>query len=265
MSDINDNKRCNQDSAELLARRLQSMLDEDWKAGEDGSPLASEQPSQASVVQSAESTQQPNRRQPQASVPQEAGKKRTFLPNDGMLLLHDLVYILAIVVIIFTFFVRLSKVEGDSMNPTLVNQDRMLLLSSVWYQKPERGDIVVARIPSFSKDPIVKRVIAVEGDTVDIDFENGIVYVNKEALEEPYISELTYRQFYDEGMTFPVTIEKNHVFLMGDNRNESYDSRYASIGQVDQRCILGKAILLAFPGRNSTTGNWDLSRFGLVK
>ena len=177
---------------------------------------------------------------------------------------HDLVYILAVVVLLFTFFIRLSRVNGDSMYPTLVHEDRMLLLSSVWYQNPQRGDIVVARVQEFSKEPIVKRVIAVEGDTVDIDFDRGIVYVNGEALQEDYINELTTRQFYGEGITFPVTIEENHVFLMGDNRNDSYDSRYASIGQVDCRQILGKAMMIVFPGEDQVTDSREFSRLGPV-
>jgi signal peptidase I len=195
-----------------------------------------------------------------AGSPPAGGKSR----GDWAILFHDLVYILAAVVLVFTFFVRMSRVEGDSMNPTLVNHDRMLLLSNVWYTSPQRGDIVVARIPEFSKDPIVKRVIAVEGDTVYIDFDNGVVYVNGVALDEPYVKEPTYRSFELDGMTYPMVIEKGHVFLMGDNRNDSYDSRYGIIGQVDQRCILGKAFFITLPGKDSETGNRDLSRFGLI-
>lgn len=198
--------------------------------------------------------------EPKTAQPQSpSGKKNR---GDWAILFHDLVYILAAVVLVFTFFVRMSRVEGDSMNPTLVNHDRMLLLSNVWYTSPQRGDIVVARIPEFSKDPIVKRVIAVEGDTVYIDFENGVVYVNGVALEELYVKEPTYRSFGQDGMTYPMVIEKGHVFLMGDNRNDSYDSRYGIIGQVDQRCILGKAFFITLPGKDS--GSRDLSRFGLV-
>jgi signal peptidase I len=110
----------------------------------------------------------------------------------------------------------------------------------------------------------VKRVIATEGDTVDIDFNNGIVYVNGEALEEDYIYELTYRHFYEEGLSFPVTVEENHVFLMGDNRNDSYDSRYASIGMVDCRQILGKVLIIVFPGKDMETDSRIFSRIGSV-
>ena len=166
--------------------------------------------------------------------------------------------------LIFTFFIRMSKVEGGSMNPTLVNHDQMLLLSNVWYSEPHRGDIVVARVPQFSAEPIVKRVIAVEGDTVDIDFERGIVYVNGEALDEPYVQSPTYNHFGVDSIGFPLVVEKGHVFLMGDNRNDSYDSRYRGIGQVDERCILGKVFFLTLPGKDPDTGKRDLSRFGLT-
>ena len=199
--------------------------------------------------------------EPKASQSPPAGGKSR---NDWAVLFHDLVYILAVVVLVFTFFIRVSRVEGNSMNPTLVNHDQMLLLSNVWYTNPQRGDIVVARIPEFSKDPIVKRVIAVEGDTVYIDFDNGVVYVNGVALAEPYVKEPTYRSFEQDGLTYPMVIEKDHVFLMGDNRNDSYDSRYGMIGQVDQRCILGKAFFITLPGKDSETGSRDLSRFGLI-
>lgn len=199
--------------------------------------------------------------EPKAAGSPSAVRKRR---GDWAVLFHDLVYILAAVVLVFTFFIRMSRVEGNSMYPTLVNHDRMLLLSNIWYTSPQRGDIVVARIPDFSEDPIVKRVIAVEGDTVFIDFDNGVVYVNGIALSEPYVKEPTYRSFEQNGMTYPLVIEKGHVFLMGDNRNDSTDSRYAVIGQVDQRCILGKAIFITVPGKDSETGSRDPGRFGLI-
>ena len=98
---------------------------------------------------------------------------------------------------------------------------------------------------------------------MDIDFDRGIVYVDGVALEEPYINEPTYRQFYDQGVRFPLTIEEGHVFLMGDNRNNSYDSRYALIGQVDTRCIMGKVLWILFPGQSDKYGTTrDFGRIG---
>lgn len=250
MDRMNQNKNIGttESTAELL-RRLDALLGEDWKV-------------EAVLAEVEETVQQP---EPTVSREGQVGKKPNSRLRDWMVLFHDLVYILAAILIAFTFFIRMSRVEGSSMKPTLVNHDRMLLLSSIWYSSPERGDIVVARIPAFSEDPIVKRVIAVEGDTVNIDFESGSVYVNGELQTEDYINELTHRDFAENGIEFPVTIEKNHVFLMGDNRNDSYDSRYAAIGQVDRRCILGKAFFLFYPGKDPDVNQRDYSRFGFVK
>lgn len=194
----------------------------------------------------------------------EKASGRWFTPRDLLTLLHDLVYILAVIVLVFVFFVRMITVDGDSMQPTLQNDDRLVLLSSLWYSEPERGDVVVARIPDFSSSPIVKRVIAVEGDVIDIDFETGSVYVNGELIHEDYILEPTLRHFGEEGVAFPLVIEKGHVFLMGDNRNDSYDSRYAPIGQVDCRYILGKVIYLAVPGSDQETHTTDFERVGAL-
>lgn len=237
------------ESTQALLDRMDALLGEDWQI-----LLPDEQPAREEQF----------RTQPQTTE-QPSGKSGiSWRQNDWLMLCHDLVYILAAVLLLFTFFIRMSRVEGSSMNPTLLNNDRMLLLSNVWYSEPQRGDIVVARVPSFSPDPIVKRVIAVAGDTVDIDFERGIIYVNGQALDEPYIKELTYNDFGGEGIGFPLVVKQNHVFLMGDNRNDSYDSRYYGIGQVDERCILGKAIFLTLPGKDPETGKRDFSRFGLM-
>lgn len=196
---------------------------------------------------------------PQKAAPAEKGS----LTQDLYILLHDLVYILAFVSVFFVFCVRMVTVDGTSMFPTLEHNDQVALLSNVFYRNPKQGDIVVARKAQFDSEPIVKRVIAVAGQTVDIDFEAGIVYVDGEALEEPYINEPTYRQFYDQGVRFPLTIEEGHVFLMGDNRNNSYDSRYALIGQVDTRCIMGKVLWILFPGQSDKYGTTrDFGRIG---
>ena len=183
----------------------------------------------------------------------------------AVLVLRDLVYILTVLTLLFTFVVRLSRVEGSSMYPSLVEGDQMILTGSFWYGEPERGDVVAVRVPTFSRDPIVKRVIAVAGDTVDIDFEAGEVTVNGEILKEPYINAPTHRSFGDQGTQFPLTVEEGHVFLLGDNRNDSYDSRYASIGQVDVRCILGKASVLVWPGWDDIKQTLNLSRVGFIR
>ena len=134
-----------------------------------------------------------------------------------------------VVVVIFTFVIRLIGVDGHSMVPTLQNGDRLLVLNSMLYDVYNYGDIVVLRKDSFLGDPIVKRVIAVENQTADIDFSTGSVYVDGVLLKEDYINELT---FLEEGTEFPLTVPKGSVFVMGDNRNHSSDSRDSRLGTV---------------------------------
>ena len=125
------------------------------------------------------------------------------------------------------------------------------------------GDIIVASKDSFKDgEPIIKRVIATEGQTVDIDFTAGIVYVDGEALVEPYINTPTTLK---EGNEFPLTVSEGCVFVMGDNRNDSWDSRSIQIGQIDCREILGRVLFLALPGKDPFTGKRDFSRIGALK
>ena len=165
------------------------------------------------------------------------------------------------VVLLFTFGVRLIGVDGRSMVPTLQDGDRLLVLNSMLCGGYEPGDIVVLRKESFLPTPIVKRVIATEGQTVDIDFGAGVVYVDWQALEEPYIREPT---FTDEGTVFPLTVPEGSVFVMGDNRNESDDSRNPALGPVDTRSVIGRAFLLALPGAAEETKERDWSRVGML-
>ena len=155
---------------------------------------------------------------------------------------ESIVFALTVLVLVFTFVVRVAAVNGISMENTLQPGDR-LLLQSVGYT-PQRGDVVVTDDLIDYGKPLVKRVIAVGGDVVDIDFQTGEVTVNGKTLEEPYIRELT---LLDEGQTFPLTVPQGKLFLMGDNRCQSKDSRSPEIGCIDERDILGKAILRIFP------------------
>ena len=165
------------------------------------------------------------------------------------------------VVVVFTFAIRLIGVDGHSMVPTLQDGDRLLVLTSLLYDDYQYGDIVVLRKESFLEEPIVKRVIAREGQTVDIDFVTGSVTVDGVLLNEPYINELT---FTEEGTEFPLTVPEGSIFVMGDNRNHSNDSRDSRLGTVDTRYVIGKAVFLAFPGADSVTGERAWSRIGLM-
>ena len=174
-------------------------------------------------------------------------KKKKNPAADVYAVLHDFVYILAAITLIFVFVIRLEGVSGPSMTPTLLDGEYMALLSNFISRDYEQGDIVVATVPTFDDArPIVKRVIATAGQTVDIDFSNGEVRVDGVLLEESYINEPTLTDF-DSGLDYPVTVPEGCVFLMGDNRNHSADSRYAPIGCVDTDYILGKVILRIFP------------------
>jgi signal peptidase I len=145
-------------------------------------------------------------------------------------------------ILIFVFVGRIIGVSGDSMKNTLLDGER-IVISNLFY-KPKQGDIVVLNKYSFLDEPIVKRVIAVEGQTVDIDFDTGEVRVDGELLHEDYIAAATHR-FYD--VTFPQTVPEGCVFVMGDNRNASNDSRNSELGMVDRRCIMGKAYMILLP------------------
>ena len=163
------------------------------------------------------------------------------------------------VVVVFTFGIRLIGVDGHSMLPSLQDGDRLLVLNSMLCGRYEPGDIVVLRKESFLPTPIVKRVIAVEGQVVDIDFASGTVFVDGKPLQEAYINE---RTFTEEGTVFPLTVPEGSVFIMGDNRNHSTDSRDARLGTIDRRYIIGRAVFLALPGPDAGTGVRDYGRIG---
>ena len=154
-----------------------------------------------------------------------------------------LIVALAICVVLFLFFVRVIDVKGTSMVPTLQNADK-ILVSGLFY-KPKAGDIVVFKKDQYNPNKaLVKRVIATEGQTINMDFENGVVYVDGEPIEEDYINDLTKTKLDFIG---PQTVPEGCVFCMGDNRNMSTDSRKREIGMIDSRLILGKVYMVIFP------------------
>lgn len=159
--------------------------------------------------------------------------------------LDSLVFAIMLILVVFVFAFRIVGVVGDSMNPTLKSGE-WLAVKSI-NSTINRGDIVIVTQPNDINEPLVKRVIAVGGDTLDIDFVRGEVKVNNEILDEPYINDLTNRR---GDFTGPVTIPEGYVFVMGDNRNDSLDSRFNSVGLIDERYILGVAEFRFYPFDN---------------
>lgn len=149
----------------------------------------------------------------------------------------------AFALLLFTFIVRLAVVDGDSMNHTFHNGE-LLIISELMYT-PENNDVVVFTSPNYP-NPIIKRIIATEGQTVDIDFETWTVTVDGKVIDEPYVNR-TVGAMEDSDVQFPLTVPDGHVFVMGDNRNESLDSRNSRIGFVDERNILGEVKLRVTP------------------
>lgn len=169
--------------------------------------------------------------------------KSTF--NDVVEWLEAVAIAVMVVLLVFTFVLRQVVVEGDSMYPTLENKDR-LIITHLFYT-PKQGDIIVVNCEGENKlnKTIIKRVIATEGQEVNIDFENAVVTVDGVALEEDYINALTTRN--DGAFTYPVTVPENCVFVMGDNRNHSTDSRSPEVGFLSVDDVLGKAFFRLTP------------------
>jgi len=147
-----------------------------------------------------------------------------------------------VIFILFLVAVRVVGVSGESMIPTLNDGDWLMVRSGPY--SPERGDIVIITQPWERGNALVKRVIGLAGDEIDIDFLNGYVYINGEKQEEEYVRALTHIN-YD--MQFPLTVPEGHIFVMGDNRNESIDSRSSKIGFIRDDYVLGKAVFRITP------------------
>ena len=162
-------------------------------------------------------------------------------------------------VLIFVFVGRTIGVDGRSMMQTLQHNDRVIM-SNLFYS-PDNGDIVVFQSPSEQFEfPLVKRVIAIEDQTVDINFENGDVFVDGVLLDEPYINTMTTSS---HDFKEPVTVPRGFIFVMGDNRNSLTDSRDNLVGLVDTRYILGKVLFILVPGMDDM-GERNWGRFGFT-
>ena len=186
-------------------------------------------------------------------------------PNSARMELYDWLQCIVTAIIcgifIFIFIGRTIGVDGHSMMSTLYNRDRVIM-SNLFYT-PKSGDIVVFHCPNetFGGTPLVKRIIATEGQTLDINFDTGQVFVDGVLLDEPYINEITRSRYSFQG---PLTVKEGHVFVMGDNRNSSSDSRDSRVGQVDARYILGKVLFIVIPGADAENPR-DWSRVGLTR
>ncbi len=181
-------------------------------------------------------------------------EKTRKLFSDALDWVNSIIYAVAAMLLLNLFFFRPITVSGDSMNNTLVDGDRVILTNFGY--SPSYGDIVVVQADKLKNkntgrygEPIIKRVIAVEGETIRINFTEGKVYVNDVLLEEDYIKDLTHFRSYgwmESGETY--TVPENCVFVMGDNRNISNDSRNLSdVGFVDESLIMGKVFVRFSP------------------
>lgn len=177
-------------------------------------------------------------------TPEEIAVRKKRKDNkDAYEWIQSLVTALIVCVVAFLFVVRVIDVKGSSMLPTLTNGDKMIV-SGLFY-KPKAGDVVVLKKDEYDPNKaLVKRVIATAGQTVNMDFEKGIVYIDGNPIQEDYINELTMRKLDFIG---PKTVPEGCVFVMGDNRNASTDSRDRNIGMVDERLLIGKVYAVVFP------------------
>lgn len=164
--------------------------------------------------------------------------------------LQMLTFVLVAVVLVFTFFGMVIGVIGSSMYPTLHDKD-IMIARRIGYT-PAQGDIVIVRKDSFMEEAIVKRVIATEGQAVQIDYDSNTVYVDGVALEESYINQEDEDLMVERpGMVYQeFAVPEGCIFVMGDNRNGSTDSRYAELGMVDTDYVLGRAMWVLFPFRD---------------
>lgn len=177
--------------------------------------------------------------------------------------LGSLFMALVVVLLVMTFGFRIIDVDGKSMEPTLIDSDKVLI-TDLFYT-PHNGDIVIISHGEEYPKPLVKRVIATAGQELKLDYDNNAVYVDGQKLDEPYIQGTTVRGDVAEEEINGV-VPEGKVFVMGDNRSISLDSRYKQIGFIDESYIIGKAQLDVIPHAYGTGGvpKLDLSKIRYV-
>lgn len=162
--------------------------------------------------------------------------------------MSGIISVLVLIFLVIMLFFRPVTVDGPSMEPTLHDGDRLLIYSFMY--TPVNGDIIVARSPDGADMPVIKRVIAKAGQRVDIDYDSGTVYVDGVPLEENYISGMTKVPVNE--IKYPYTVPEGHLFVMGDYRDESRDSRHATFGCIDENTVAGKAVYRFYPFSSMT-------------
>jgi len=154
--------------------------------------------------------------------------------------IFSIVAAVVMALLIRTFIVELYIVDGPSMRPTLEHEERLIVSKFIYrLRPPEKGEILIFKYPRDTSRDFIKRVIATGGDTIEI--KDGRVYVNGQMLKEDYILEKTRTEYPK------VTVPEGTVFVMGDNRNNSDDSRFSDVGFVPFDLIKGKAVLIFWP------------------
>jgi signal peptidase I len=181
---------------------------------------------------------------------EQTGEETFDLKRQILGWLESIVLAVAVVALLITFVARPIMVDGHSMENTLYDRERIIVTPLA--KQYSYGDIVVVRRKGDTM--LVKRVIATEGQTVDFDYANHTIYVDGAALDEEYIKEEMVEPIY-RTISFPTTVPEGHVFVLGDNRNDSKDSRHPEIGMIDTRNVLGKAVFCI----------WPFERFGKIE
>lgn len=195
--------------------------------------------------------------------------------DDFIELLESVLVSIFVILLVFAYFMRPVTVDGMSMFPTLNDGDQ-LVMCRLFYQ-PEPGDIVVVSNEEGHilnadgeavnsgralNENLIKRVIAVAGQTIKVDAAAGAVYVDDVKLDESYIAELTFTD--DGAFSYPITIPEGYIFVMGDNRNHSTDSRNALVGVVETKDVLGKAYFRYRPAEPEAGDTWEKGSIGFI-